>query len=94
MRECIVGLAQRGKGLYVVKLKAELHKYWSTIHSTLIFHHDDPLNWLEKAGQYTAKLYLESSALLMVIYLTLLALTDVLMATFAGNDVCSLDINK
>ena len=55
MRECIVGFARRGKGLYVAKLKAELHTYRSTIHSTLLFHHADPLNWLEKAGQYTAK---------------------------------------
>ena len=48
MRVCIVGFA-------MVKLKAELHKYRSTMHSTLIFHHADPLNWLEKVGQYTAK---------------------------------------
>ena len=86
MRECIVGFARRGKGLYVVKLKAELHTYRSTIHSTLIFHHADPLTGLKKRGNTPPKLYLESSALLMVIYLTLLASTVVLMATFAGND--------
>ena len=48
----IVGFAQRGKWLYVVLLKAGLHKYLTDIHSTLIFQHTGPLDGLEKRGNY------------------------------------------
>ena len=47
------GINPEGKRLYVAKLKAELHKYRSRIHSTLIFHH---------ASNTPPKLYLELSA--------------------------------
>ena len=89
--QCIMGFAQREKGSSVVLLKPNLCNYRVDIHSTFM-----PLQTGSNKWPNTPpKLRLETSVLLMVIYLSSLASTVVSMAiASAKHDVCSLHITK